>query len=223
MQANTVTRVLVWSRWLRLSHWLLTLCTIGLIATGWLMSIDTGLSHLVSDLHYLLGGLLLPALVLRLYLLFFGKGTDLLSDCEPNMHRLLQSWQVIRFYLTLGKAPLPKWYSHNPLWGPIYLILFFVLVLVAISGLLLLNDVVVIGGISMLDLHQLSYIIILTFSILHIPAVFAHDLSGKGGDISGMVNGYRQFELTEAEQHKNTTEQSVPLNNLIKTLKNNNK
>ncbi|MCU7810064.1 MAG: cytochrome b/b6 domain-containing protein [Candidatus Thiodiazotropha sp. (ex Notomyrtea botanica)] len=219
MQANTVTRVLVWSRWLRLSHWLLTLCTIGLIATGWLMSIDTGLSHLVSDLHYLLGGLLLPALLLRLYLLFFGSGTDLLSDCEPNVHRLLQSWQVIRFYLTLGKAPLPKWYSHNPLWGPIYLILFFFLVLVAISGLLLLNDVVVFGGISTLDLHQLSHIIILTFSILHIPAVFAHDLSGKAGDISGMVNGYRQFELTEAEQHKNTAEQSVPLNNLIKTLK----
>ncbi|MCU7851158.1 MAG: cytochrome b/b6 domain-containing protein [Candidatus Thiodiazotropha sp. (ex Monitilora ramsayi)] len=219
MQANTVTRVLVWSRWLRLSHWLLTLCAIGLIATGWLMSIDSGLSPLVSDLHYLLGGLLLPALLLRLYLLFFGKGTDLLSDCEPNVHRLLQSWQVIRFYLTLGKAPLPKWYSHNPLWGPIYLILFFVLVLVASSGLLLLNDVIVFGGISMLDLHQVSYIFILTFSILHIPAVFVHDLSGKGGDISGMVNGYRHFELTDVEQHNKTTEQSVSLNSLTKTLK----
>jgi Ni/Fe-hydrogenase 1 B-type cytochrome subunit len=219
MQAQTVTRVLIWSRWLRLSHWGLGLTSLGLIATGWLMGLDTLHASVINDLHYLLSGLFLPALLLRLYLLFFGKGTDLLEDCEPNAHRLEQAWEVIRFYLTLGKLPLPKWYSHNPLWGPIYLVLFFFLVLTAASGLLLLNEISIFAGISMLDLHFLCYGVILVFAVLHLVAVFAHDLSNKSGDISAMINGFRQFEISETETQKTPDVQEVSLDNLIKTLK----
>ncbi len=219
MQAQTVTRVMVWSRWLRLSHWGLGLTSLGLIATGWLMGLNTAHASVINDLHNLLSGLFLPALLLRLYLLFFGKGTDLLEDCEPNAHRLAQSWEVIRFYLTLGKSPLPKWYSHNPLWGPIYLVLFFFLVLTAASGLLLLNEIYFFASISMLDLHYLCYVVILVFSLLHMVAVFSHDLSNQAGDISGMINGFRQFEITEKESKQNLDVQSVSLDNLIKTLK----
>ena len=218
MQANTVTRVLVWSRWLRLSHWIIALSTLGLIGSGWLMSQDFTSSEQVSELHYVLSSLLLPALLLRLYLLFFGKSTDHLSDCEPDLHRLSQAWQVIRFYLTLGKAPLPKWYSHNPLWGPLYLALFFFLVLVTASGLLLLNDVEIVGSIGILDLHRLGYLVILWFTLLHLPAVFFHDLAGQGGDVSGMINGYRIFDTnTQAQGHPG--EQVISLDELLKTLK----
>jgi Ni/Fe-hydrogenase 1 B-type cytochrome subunit len=219
MHAKTVSQVLVWSRWLRLAHWTLALSTLGLIASGWLMSIDSAIIPAAGEMHYLLSGLFLPALLLRLYLLFFGKGTDLLADCEPNLHRLNQAWQVIRFYLTLGKAPLPKWYSHNPLWGPLYIALFFFLALVAISGQLLLNGKQLIGPVSMLDLHQLSYQIILLFTALHLPAVFAHDLSSKSGDISAMVNGFRAFEVGETEVGSRDNPQTVSLDALIKQLK----
>ena len=92
MQAKTVSHVLVWSRWLRLSHWAIALSTIGLITTGWLMGQNPAFSEDAGDFHYLLSSILLPALLLRLYLLFFGKGTDHLEDCEPNTHRLTQSW-----------------------------------------------------------------------------------------------------------------------------------
>lgn len=219
MQAKTVSHVLVWSRWLRLAHWGLAVSTIGLIATGWLMSHDSVYAGPAADLHYLLSSVLLPALLLRLYLLFFGKGTDHLTDCEPNGHRLSQAWEVIRFYLTLGKAPLPKWFSHNPLWGPIYIALFFVMTLSVISGLLLLNGVQLIGMISMLDLHQFAYQVILLFTLLHLPAVFSHDLSSKGGDISAMVNGFRVFEVGEAGADKQQGEQAVSLDTLIRQLK----
>jgi Ni/Fe-hydrogenase 1 B-type cytochrome subunit len=107
---------------------------------------------------------------------------------------------VLKFYLTLGKAPLPKWYSHNPLWGPLYLLLFFFLILCSISGLILLKDISMIGALSLRDLHHLSYIVIGTFTLLHIPAVFSHDLAGKGSDVSSMINGYRVFEVASPEE-----------------------
>ncbi len=219
MQIKTVSQVLVWSRWLRLSHWSLAISTIGLIASGWLMSRDTVFAGAASEIHYLLVGILLPALLLRLYLLFFGTGTDHLTDCEPNGHRLSQALQVVRFYLTLGKAPLPKWFSHNPLWGPIYIALFFLMILTAASGLLLLNDLPLLGTISMLDLHRLSYTFVLGFTILHLPAVFSHDLSSKSGDISAMVNGYRTFEVGESSTGKSADGQSVSLDALMKQLR----
>jgi Ni/Fe-hydrogenase 1 B-type cytochrome subunit len=219
MQSKTISHVLVWSRWLRLAHWALAISTLGLIATGWLMRNDSVSAAEAAEIHYLLTGLFLPALLLRLYLLFFSKGTDHLRDCEPNAHRLNQAWQVIRFYLTLGKAPLPKWYSHNPLWGPLYIGLFFILTLCAASGLLLLNDRLLLGSISTLSLHQLCYQVILLFTALHLPAVFSHDLSSKSGDISAMVNGFRAFDVGESNADKSDNAQAVPLDTLLKQLK----
>jgi Ni/Fe-hydrogenase 1 B-type cytochrome subunit len=219
MQAKTVSHVLVWSRWLRLTHWSLAISTLGLISTGWLMSHDFVLAQTAGEVHYLFSGLLLTALLFRLYLLFFGKGTDHLKDCEPNGHRLIQAWEVIRFYLTLGKAPLPKWYGHNPLWGPVYLALFLALTLATASGLMLLNEFHLIGVFSLLDLHQLCYQFILMFTLLHLPAVFSHDLSSKSGDISAMINGYRVFDVHDASQEKQSSIQTVSVDTLIKQLK----
>lgn len=219
MQATTVTRVLVWSRWLRLSHWGITLSTMGLCVTGLLISSDLQISIEINDLHNIFGSLLLPALLLRLSLLFFGKGTDHLSDCEPDFHRLSQAWQVARYYLTLGKVPLPKWYSHNPLWGPLYLILFFCLFLSVTSGLLLLNEIFFFAGVALTDLHHLCYLAICTFTLLHIPAVFFHDLSGQAADISAMVNGYRIFDAATNQPPQKLGGQAISLDTLLKTLK----
>ncbi|MCU7924031.1 MAG: cytochrome b/b6 domain-containing protein [Candidatus Thiodiazotropha sp. (ex Dulcina madagascariensis)] len=219
MQATTVTRVLVWSRLLRLTHWSLALSTIGLLFSGWLMNVDLLSATAAGEVHYLLTALLLPALLLRLYLLFFGHSTDHISDCEPNTHRLSQAWSVMRFYLTLGKSPLPKWYSHNPLWGPIYLLLLFFLVLSSISGLALLKGIGLIGALSLHDLHHLCYQVIGSFSILHIIAVFAHDLGGSGSDNSGMITGYRIFEVNKMRESDNGATQTIALNELLKSLK----
>ena len=219
MQATSVTRVLVWSNRLRLAHWILGLSCIGLLVTGWLMNNTPLLAQSAAEIHFMLSGLFLPALLLRLYLLLFGKGSEQISSCEPNLHRLSQAWLVLKFYLTLGKAPLPNWYSHNPLWGPIYLALFFFLLLNAISGLMLLKDITMVGTLSLNDVHHLSYQVIVVFTLLHIPAVFSHDLAGKGSDISGMINGHRIFEIENPQQNKDTGIQTIPLQNLLKSLK----
>ncbi len=217
LQAVTVTRVLVWSRRLRLSHWSIALSCTGLMITGWLMNSDPILAGDARDIHYLCSGLLLPALLLRLYLLFFGKGTDHISDCEPDSHKLHQAMEVLRFYLTLGRAPLPRWFSHNPLWSQIYLLLFFFLALSSISGILILLDKVSILGINNNDLHYLTHYVISLFVLLHLPTVFSHDLSNKNDDISGMVNGYKIFHTEKPGHSGNTTSHKVSIDDLMKT------
>jgi Ni/Fe-hydrogenase 1 B-type cytochrome subunit len=201
-------------------YWTLGLSTIGLLVSGWLMNNTHLMAQSAAEIHFMLSALLLPALLLRLYLLLFGNGSDHLSSCEPDLHRLSQAWLVLKFYLTLGKAPLPKWYSHNPLWGPLYLVLFFFLLLSAISGLLLLKELSMIGTLSMRDLHHLCYLVIGVFTLLHIPAVFSHDLAGKGSDISGMINGHRIFEIENLGQSDKTgaDTHSVALQDLLKSL-----
>jgi Ni/Fe-hydrogenase 1 B-type cytochrome subunit len=220
MQAVTVSRVFVWSRWLRLSHWLMAVSVLGLLATGWLMRSDPILAQDAAEIHFMLSAILIPALLVRLYLLFAGQGTDQLSDCEPNLHRMAQAWEVVRFYLTLGRVPLPKWFGHNPLWGPVYLFLFLFLTLAAISGVLLLQDLAFLLGISQFDIHRLCYYAIGLFTLLHVPAVFSHDLSNRTSDISGMVNGYKVFLIEDANPVKGVeSSYSVSLQDLLKTRK----
>jgi Ni/Fe-hydrogenase 1 B-type cytochrome subunit len=219
MQASNTVRVLVWSGWLRLTHWTLGLTSIGLLVTGWLMNSTPLMAQDAAEIHFMLSGLFLPALMLRLYLLFFGKGSDHLSSCEPDLHRLSQAWLVLKFYLTLGKAPLPKWFSHNPLWGPIYLALFFFMFLSAGSGLLLLKEIPMLGALSLYDLHHLCYLVIACFTLLHILSVFSHDLAGTGSDISGMINGHRTFDVEKTRQTGSPDIQRVSIDELLKSLK----
>ena len=217
MQSVTVTRVLVWSRWLRLAHWTLVISIFGLLISGWLFNADPLLFSTARDYHFIFSALMLPALIVRLYLLFFGNGTDHLHDCELDKHKMEQAWKVIRFYLTLGRAPLPNWYSHNPLWGPIYLMLFLFLVLSTISGFALSKGVAILAGISLHDLHLLSYSVIGVFVLLHLPAVFSHDLSGKCSDVSAMINGYRTFQLEKPSLQEPSQSHRVALDDLLKS------
>ncbi|PVV15294.1 MAG: hypothetical protein B6D82_03900 [gamma proteobacterium symbiont of Ctena orbiculata] len=219
IQTANVVRVLVWSNRLRVAHWTLGFSTIGLLVTGWLINNTPMMAQSAVEIHYMLSALFLPALLLRLYLLFFGSGSDHFTSCEPNMHRLSQAGLVLRFYLSLGKAPLPKWYSHNPLWGPVYLALFFFMILSGLSGLMLLKETPMLGTLSLHDLHHLCYLVIAGFTLLHILSVFSHDLAGTGSDISGMINGHRIFEVDRAQKIDQTGSQSVALDELLKSLK----
>ncbi|MGD8589488.1 MAG: cytochrome b/b6 domain-containing protein [Chromatiales bacterium] len=219
MQSDTISRIHVWSRWLRLAHWSLAVSVFGLLASGWLLAKDPVLFAAASDYHFIFAALLLPALLLRLYLLFAGKGTDHLKDCELDRHKIIQAWEVVRFYLTLGRVPLPKWYSHNPLWGPIYLLLFLFLTLSAISGLALSKEIMSFAGISLYDLHRLGYYFALTFVCLHLPAVFSHDLSGQGSDVSAMIHGYRIFMVGKPSRPTAAQSPRVAVDDLFKSKK----
>jgi len=216
-----IKRLPVWGRWLRLSHWSIACAIFVLMFSGWLHMRAPGLAGWILDAHYYASTLLITALVIRIYLLFFGSGSDLLESCSLDRHKIKQALAVLSSYLTLGKIPLPKWYAHNPLWGPLYLIFFLLMTVQIISGLLLMNQITLMGDISIRSLHLFGFQVTLGFSLLHILAVFVHDLKGTGSDVSAMISGQRIF-VVESKAPP-AVPSSVSLDDLTKQLKKNGK
>lgn len=219
MNPTQIRRLPVWSKPLRLCHWSMALATLILLLSGWLMTWAPERADQVRDTHYYAAALLIAGFVARLWLLFAGKGSELWGELLPNRHRLHQGAEVLRSYLTLGKLPLPRWYSHNPLWAPLYLLLFVVLLAQIGSGLLLLNQVTLIGGLSLRSLHGWGYLFLLGFTLLHVAAVFFHDAKSTSADLSGMVNGYRLFTIEPLQEEARGSFKVVPLDALKKEIK----
>jgi len=216
---ENIHRQLVWSKTLRLCHWNLVLSILALIFSGWLIAWVPEKSGRVDDIHYVAAAVLIAALTVRLWLLFLGQGNDLLKSLLPHRHQLRQGWEVLRAYLSLGKVPLPKWYAHNPLWAPFYLLLFAVLLLQLGSGLLLLNQITLLGDLSLRQAHILGFQIITLFTVLHILTSFFHDAKSTGSDISAMVNGHRIFLIDSTQAAQPDKAPQIPLDSLSKSIK----
>ncbi len=219
MNNNDIQRIPVWSRPLRIAHWVMAVAVVVLILTGWRMNGDPLQAPVMLDNHYLAAAFLIPAMLLRLYLLFFGAGTDHISDCEPDMNRLRSAAAVLKYYFSLGRSPLPNWYAHNPLWGPLYLLLFLFLLIQILSGALQQSHPWL-GMVNLHDVHIIGAYVITGFSVAHILAVFLHDLGGSGSDISAMINGHRIFILKKPVTAQQSGDvQSVSLDDLQRSLK----
>ena len=214
-----IKRLPVWSGWLRLSHWVMTCAVLVLMFSGWLLHRAPELASWTLDAHYYAGALLLTAFLIRIYLLFFGSGSDLLASCTLDRHKFKQALAVLGSYMTLCKVPLPKWYAHNPLWGPLYLLFFVLIAMQITSGLLLMNHITLIGDTSVRGLHLFGFQLTLGFSLLHILAVFVHDLKGTGSDVSAMISGQRIFVLEPQPTQQDAG--SVSLDELTNQLKGN--
>ena len=219
MNQPEIRRQLVWSKALRWCHWGMALSVLALLASGWLITWVPEKAERVRELHYLGAAVLIAVLAVRMWLLAFGKGNEALNKLLPNKHQLGQSWQVLRSYLSLGKIPLPKWYAHNPLWSPLYLLLFLILLIQIGSGLALLNEVTLFGSLSVRQAHSLGFQIIALFTLLHILASFFHDSNSTTSDISAMINGHRIFIIEPRQQQTFTTDTIVSLHSSKKENK----
>jgi Ni/Fe-hydrogenase 1 B-type cytochrome subunit len=217
---NEIRRIPVWSRALRIAHWVMAVAVVVLIATGWRMESEPLPASTLLDDHFLAAAFLIPAILLRIYLLFFGTGTDHISDCEPDGNRLRSAAAVLKYYFSLGRSPLPNWYAHNSLWGPVYLLLFLFLLMQIISGAFQQSHPYL-GMVNLHDIHIIGAYVITGFTVVHVVAVFLHDLGGSGSDISAMINGHRIFVLKKpvTTQQSGDT-QSVSLDALKRSLKN---
>ncbi len=194
MQQENIRYVLVWSGWLRLSHWLIATGILFQITSAWAIGHDNADYTFWLDWHLISGQIILMALALRVVLLFF-PGSSNWRALIPEKSQLQAMLQMVKFYLSLARFQLPNWYAHNPLWLPLYLVMFFVLAACSISGLLY-DSPKIIFGFQMVKLHSALASVIIIFTIFHIVTVFLHDLKGKGAFISAMVNGYRYFHFT---------------------------
>ena len=194
MQQENIRYVLVWSGWLRLSHWLIAAGILFQITSAWAIGHNNADYAFWLDWHLITGQIILVALALRVGLFFF-SGSSSWRAFIPEKLQLQAMLQMIKFYLSLTHFPLPNWYAHNPLWLPLYLFMFFVLAACSITGLLH-DSPKIIFGFTIVKLHSALASMIIIFSIAHIASVFLHDLKGKGAFISAMVNGHRYFHFT---------------------------
>ncbi len=199
-------RTRVWSGALRVGHWLQVLCVLALLISGWRLSPGLADQPLPwRDVHVTAGAVLGIVLLFRIVLLFTGRTpTDRWRDCLPLTRR---QWFGARatlvFYLSLGRLPLPAWYGHNPLWGPLYLLLFAVLGLSVATGLLIARhdpqSLLQLAatpwwlGWTLPEWHAGLAWVIGGIGVAHVLSVFLHDARGTTGEISAMVNGHKIF------------------------------
>ena len=192
--AAQIRRALVWSGRLRLAHWLIAGATLWLIGTGWLVAHSPMLAEAASDYHYLGGGVLAAALVLRCYLGFFGTNAERFEHMVPNASEMGALRASLMFYLSFGRAPMPNWFAHNPLWKPIYLLLLPFLVMITLTGWLM-PDRPILLGFYLPTLHGWLSTAIIVITVLHVFAVALQDVRGESADVSAMLNGNRYFSV----------------------------
>ncbi len=216
MDSTTVKRVSVWSGALRLSHWLMAGSVLVLLATGGLLGSGSDRNVQWLDYHILSGYVLGIGLLLRVYLLFFGRGADTLADLIPRREQRAAAINMLRFYLSLGRQPLPNWYAHNPFWQPVYLFLLVLLLMQVLSGWFT-DAPYLIAGMKITAWHELGATGIALFCGMHIVAVFLHDLKGTGSDVSAMISGHRIFVIRPVRQEIKTDSQILPLDKISKS------
>jgi Ni/Fe-hydrogenase 1 B-type cytochrome subunit len=188
MSHDTIQAVRIWSSWLRLSHWIIGPGVLFLIVSARAIRVDYAGHDFWHDWHIMIGQLVFTALLLRLVLFFIdgsGHWKHLLN------WRWRAMWQTLLCYLSFGRLPLPAWYAHNPLWKPLYLLLYILLALAIFSGLLYQQGVF--AGMAVTTMHRAVTSGITLLAATHVIAVFFHDLKTRGNLVSAMINGVRYF------------------------------
>ncbi|HHO59746.1 MAG TPA: cytochrome b/b6 domain-containing protein [Thiotrichales bacterium] len=193
MQNVEYRKVPIWNGWLRLSHWSIALSSLALIASGWLVAQSPYLHAPAQATHNIAAGVLVFGLLLRIVLFFTGKNQLALTALVPARAERENMKAMLKFYITLGKAPLPHWYAQNPLWKPLYLLLYVVLIVLAVSGMLLPENTAI-AGFFPRAIHRYWAEFVFWFTLLHIASVLLHDYRGETNDISAMVHGNKLFD-----------------------------
>lgn len=219
---NHIQRIRVWSTPLRLAHWLLALCVLALLGSGWIGGARLAETGPWRDLHFTSGYLLAVALAIRLGLLLRGRlPADRWRDLWPTgRQQWLGARDMLLFYISLGRATLPGYYGHNPLWGPVYVVLFGLLALGLGTGLALRgHDAPALLALAatpwwfdwtLPEWHSGIAAVLGVFSAAHVLAVFAHDARGTASEISAMVSGHKIFVVTGQPQQLATRIPIVP-------------
>lgn len=202
MNKEEIKAVRVWGGWLRICHGLIALGIGFQIISAWLIAhanVDLDFWH---DWHLMTGQGLLIAFLFRLYL-FSQPGSGHWRALIP---RLSGMKATAMFYLSLTRLPLPKWHAHNPLWKPIYIIMFVLLAISLMTGVLHGQPL---AGVPIQSAHDTSAWLLGILSLGHIVATVLHDWKGRGSDISAMINGYRYFHLNPSTINRTIDENNI--------------
>ncbi len=209
MSTNTESKIMsrtVWSKNIRLAHWVLALSTLAMMITGWLIANTPSVAQIASDYHHLIAALFAVSLGFRFLLLFIQRSG---AGYWKNMIKAWPEFSHIKkmgqFYLTFGRSELPQWFSHNFAWIPLYFTLFLILSAQVVVGIFMIYDIYAFN-LYPPEIHRLLAAVVFWFVAFHLYAVVLHDLKNKNADISAMINGYRYFEvnLTRSSEVKSS-------------------
>ncbi len=204
-RSDSVWPVKVWSRWLRISHWLIAGSTLALIISGWVLDYLETPDPLIRDYHFLFGHVLLASLLLRAFLMFAPIGekfeTESWQSLRWDMKKAPAMLDMLKYYMSLGRMPKPAYYAHSPLWVPFYSVVFVLLAIMTFTGYF--HDApVLIAGSGLWSIHAGLASLMEIIISLHIASAVIQDLSAPGGDISGMISGYRLFRIEKPTLEK---------------------
>ena len=192
-----IKQIFIWSKWLRVIHGIFVFALITLFLSGWLLSqsdIPPSLNTITT--HQVASTFIGVFLFIRIILLFFGKGAEHIRSFFDQGDKWIKTNELLAFYFSLGKRPLPNWHSKPALWSILYLVMFLIMALLLATGILQ-NEQDRFLGFILLDSHLdlgrwLAYLI-----SFHILASFLHDSKSLNANISGMLNGHRSIHLED--------------------------
>lgn len=197
MQQEEIRYVPVWSGWVRLTHWLMVAGLLFQFVSVWAIRWGAADYEFWRDWHMITGQLLLVVLMGRIVLMFMLPGSASWRAFLADAATWQGIKQMLTFYLSFARAPLPNWYAHNPLWKLLYPVMFLLILGTGVSGLLY-NAPYTLAGVFMHGVHDGLAQALGILVVVHVVAVFLHDLKGKGAAISGMINGFRYFHVPTA-------------------------
>lgn len=211
------------SSWLRITHWLRVLAILILIITGFYIAVpfisaaldmdepNNYLYALMRFWHIIFGFLLIVVTLGKFYLFIFDKQsrTERVSFWDFISPKV---WiKQIKYYLLIGKHSHLKG-AYNPLQFMSYTGIYFAILLISFTGLILhmhsyhegiggflyeiLSPVeVLMGGLSMVrQIHHISMWIFIIFLPIHIYLSIFNSIYGKSGAMDSIISGYKWEE-----------------------------
>lgn len=204
---------------LRWTHWIRAIAIFALTATGFYLAyvfVAPGISDepvlflnaKMRMWHLVFGFLLIAATIFKIYLFIFDRTSrlervSLIDFLNPKI------WIAqIKYYLFIGKHPKLRG-VYNPLQVVAYGSLYFLVILISITGLVLyvhsyheglggfLYDYmrsieVMMGGLaSVREIHHIAMWGILIFVPVHIYMAIFNSIMGKEGSMDSIISGYK--------------------------------
>ena len=191
-----IKKIVIWSKWLRIIHGVFILSFFTLVVSGWLLIQNVqGFSSLLIT-HQVASTFIGVFLLIRIVLLAIGKGAESIKSFFDQGMKLQKVNELLAFYFTLGKRPLPNWHSKPALWSFIYLVMFVLMILSLITGVLQTQQDMFFKWV-LHDLHLLITETLLWTVLLHIITSILHDAKSENANISAMINGQRYLTIEE--------------------------
>jgi len=205
-----------WSVAIRINHWLIALSIFILIPTGYYIAApfvisqgETTAKFFMGDVrfwHIFFGVLLCFLFLWRLYLAFFSRfHADWKDFLAWTNHQ--NTLKQIRFYLLISKEPPAHTHLYDPLQSLAYAGLFFMVLLIILTGLILMGAGYGVGltalvykivkplegwmgGLAMVRwIHHILMWGIILFIAVHVYMAFWYDAVFKEGIVSSMISG----------------------------------